>query len=220
MNYQKIYDQIIEKAKKECRSKEDEFYYEAHHILPKFLGGEGKTHQWKWHPNLVLLTAREHFLCHWLLARIYPSNRKAVYTFYKMCNSGNQYQRRVKVSSRIYKEAKELFSKSDKTLSQAARLRRSEIAKQNPSRGMLGKSHSSETIEKIKQSNKGKKRSDETRKKMSESKKGKPSNNKGNVGKYVHSEETKEKMKLAIRKKRISKPRGPYKKVGKLNKIP
>jgi hypothetical protein len=46
------------------RSKEDGIYYEKHHIIPKSLGGSNKK------PNLVLLTAREHFLCHWLLTKM------------------------------------------------------------------------------------------------------------------------------------------------------
>lgn len=62
MNYQRIYDQIIERAKCENRDKGGEIYYEAHHILPKCLGGEGHETQWKFHPNIVLLTAKEHFI--------------------------------------------------------------------------------------------------------------------------------------------------------------
>ena len=46
-------------------------YYEVHHILPKSLGGSNdKT-------NLVMLTAREHFICHWLLVKIYPKGSNA-----------------------------------------------------------------------------------------------------------------------------------------------
>lgn len=95
MNYKKIYDQICERAKKESdhriknrklwrSSKGSEgTYYESHHIIPLCLGGEGKAFQWK-HPNIVLLTAREHFLCHWLLHRQDPDNRSLLYAFDKM----------------------------------------------------------------------------------------------------------------------------------------
>lgn len=46
-----------------------EGYIERHHVLPKSfkLGGE------KDKKNLVLLTAREHFVCHWLLTKMFDS---------------------------------------------------------------------------------------------------------------------------------------------------
>ena len=39
MNYQKIYDLIIQKANQENRKKYKGIYYEKHHILPICLGG-------------------------------------------------------------------------------------------------------------------------------------------------------------------------------------
>lgn len=39
-------------------------YYERHHIIPKSLGGSNKAQ------NLIYLTAREHFICHWLLTKM------------------------------------------------------------------------------------------------------------------------------------------------------
>lgn len=69
LNYRKAYMSIISKAIKENRSKGDNVYYEKHHILPKSLFPLWKTKK----SNLVLLTAREHFVCHKLLTKIYPS---------------------------------------------------------------------------------------------------------------------------------------------------
>lgn len=65
MNYQKIYDSIIVNAKSLSRNKKTGFY-EKHHIIPKCLGGSNEE------TNLVLLTPREHFICHFLLWRITP----------------------------------------------------------------------------------------------------------------------------------------------------
>ena len=114
MNYQRIYDQIIDRAKKEKRVKvKGGTYYEAHHIIPKCLGGEGKTSQWRTHPNIVLLTGREHFVCHWLLYRIYPENTKLVFAFWAMCNQKSKYQEeRYLSSSRTYEEARKAFSET------------------------------------------------------------------------------------------------------------
>jgi 5-methylcytosine-specific restriction endonuclease McrA len=69
MNYQKLYDQLIERAKLRVL----DGYCEKHHIVPKSLGGSNNKE------NIVSLTAREHFLAHWLLFKIYqcPAMAKA-----------------------------------------------------------------------------------------------------------------------------------------------
>jgi len=65
MNYKKIYDSIIEKRKLETPQ---DCYTEKHHIIPKSLGGDNNK------DNLIILTSREHFICHYLLSKIYPKN--------------------------------------------------------------------------------------------------------------------------------------------------
>lgn len=62
--YTSIYNSIISNAKHELRAKRGQEYYESHHIIPKSLGGTNNSE------NLVLLTAREHFICHRLLTRM------------------------------------------------------------------------------------------------------------------------------------------------------
>ncbi len=63
MNYQKNYYDYLAHVKTLGREKGCGIYYEAHHILPRALGG-GNSKE-----NLVLLTAREHFLAHYLLTK-------------------------------------------------------------------------------------------------------------------------------------------------------
>ena len=75
MDYQKIYNQIIERA----QNRNLEGYKEKHHILPRCMGGGDKKE------NLVELTAREHFICHKLLVKIYPKSKKLKWAFYNMC---------------------------------------------------------------------------------------------------------------------------------------
>lgn len=109
MNYKRIYDSIIDKARLENRTKKSGVYYEAHHIIPKCLGGTGKAFEWRTHVNIVLLTAKEHFLCHRLLCLIYPKERKLVYAYWGLCNQKSTGQlNRYKPSSRAYEEAKKL----------------------------------------------------------------------------------------------------------------
>lgn len=75
MNYQKVYNQIIERAK----TRQLEGYKEKHHVMPRCLGGTDDI------DNLVELTAREHILCHRLLCFIYPKNKKLKWALYNMC---------------------------------------------------------------------------------------------------------------------------------------
>lgn len=57
MNYLKTYYNLLTRAKRENRQRGDGRYYEAHHVKPNCLGGK----------FLVLLTAREHYIAHFLL---------------------------------------------------------------------------------------------------------------------------------------------------------
>ena len=95
MNYEKIYNQIIERAK----SRNVEGYTEKHHIVPKCMNGTNSM------VNIVKLTAREHFLAHWLLHEMYPNNTDLRYSFWSMCRSSDN-QKRYRPSSRIYEYAK------------------------------------------------------------------------------------------------------------------
>ena len=62
MNYQKIYNSIVERGKNRIF----EGYIERHHIVPRCIGGTDDS------SNLVNLTAEEHYVCHQLLVKIYP----------------------------------------------------------------------------------------------------------------------------------------------------
>jgi hypothetical protein len=108
MNYQRIYDQIIDRAKKENRKKGQGVYYESHHIIPKCLGGRNEKE------NLVELTAREHFLVHHLLIFIYPDNKKLAYAFWGMCNQTGSFNnvRDYEISSRSYETGRDSFIKA------------------------------------------------------------------------------------------------------------
>lgn len=63
MRYALHYDALIRRA--QARGGMADVYMERHHIVPRALGGGNQK------SNLVSLTAREHFVAHLLLARIY-----------------------------------------------------------------------------------------------------------------------------------------------------
>lgn len=66
--YAKWYINIIEARRN--RILENIMYTETHHIIPKTMGGTDSN------DNLVILTYREHFLCHWLLSKAIKKEHK------------------------------------------------------------------------------------------------------------------------------------------------
>jgi len=140
MNYNKIYFQIIERAKNRTLIG----YKERHHVMPKCLGGNNDKE------NLVDLTAKEHFLCHQLLCEIYPTNDKLKYALFLM-NIGKQLKEKYTISSRTYERLKiehSLFLKGKK---------HSLETKRKISKTKKGKKLSKETIAKMVISRLGKK---------------------------------------------------------------
>jgi hypothetical protein len=157
MDYSKIYNSLIQSrvSQKEARLllKKEGGYFENHHIIPKSKGGDSSR------DNLVLLTAREHFLAHWLLWRIYR-DRSSALAFHKMI-SNNKYQKR-SYSSRGYEEARLAFSEtnkgnkygsfkkeyraSDETRSKISKNHADVSGNKNP---FYGKKHTEEVLEKI-----------------------------------------------------------------------
>lgn len=182
MNYQKIYDAIIEKAKLENRKKGNGIYYENHHIVPKCCGGNDED------SNKVLLTAKEHFVCHKILLKIYPDNGKLYYALHRMmytCNNDLSFSSRDYEFIRLYlskekhsrygkkhsEESKQKMRKAHKPYSEEYKqqLREHRKGEKNP---MYGKTQSEESKKKIGEKNKNRKHSEESKRKMSESRKG------------------------------------------------
>lgn len=79
-------------------------YTEKHHIIPKSLGGDNTE------KNLVNLTAREHFICHWLLTKMTSdtARKKMIYAL-RMMRAQNQNLKRynTKITARVYEKIKE-----------------------------------------------------------------------------------------------------------------
>ena len=71
-------------------------YTEVHHVIPKCMGGDDSN------SNLVRLSAREHFIAHMLLVKIYPGHHGLVKAVVMMCCG--QYER--KINNRIYEWVK------------------------------------------------------------------------------------------------------------------
>jgi hypothetical protein len=81
LKYLEIYESLI--ARGVNRTKEADEYYEKHHIIPKCLGGNNSK------VNLVYLTAREHYVAHQLLVKVYPTDRNLIFAAHMMTIDSN-----------------------------------------------------------------------------------------------------------------------------------
>lgn len=103
--YEKWYASITKRG----QNRHLDSYTESHHIIPESLGGPDTPE------NRTLLTAREHFICHWLLIKIYKTGEE----HWKMLNAirimraenKNQKRYKTKITSRVYANLKEEYSK-------------------------------------------------------------------------------------------------------------
>ena len=171
MKYEKIYSQIIERAKHRVL----EGYKETHHITPRCMSGTDEK------DNLVDLTAREHFICHLLLTRIYPEHKGLRLAIWNMRNAKRIYQGRYKPNSRLYEmirtEYRELIKGENhpsygRKNSDEVREKMSQIAKkrfENNPGTFKGRTHSEETRKKLSNNMKGKTQSNHQKTRVKES---------------------------------------------------
>jgi NUMOD3 motif len=136
--YAKWYSNITNKAK----NRKLNCYTESHHIKPRSLGGLDTP------DNLVDLTPREHFICHWLLVKITTGqDHHKMLNALRMMRAENYNQQRynTKITSRVYESIKQEYAQLQS------------IKLKGAGNGMYGKTQSVETREKIRQKNLGKK---------------------------------------------------------------
>lgn len=161
--YTDWYYSIIENAKKQERKKSNKVYFEAHHIIPHSLGGT------KENENMVLLTAREHFICHILLTKMTSGKdrMRMTYAVYRLCPPKSKHYID-RYSSRIYERFRTTFAKNisgdnsvhygtTKTGVTKARIRETRKAKgyNAPEKnGMYGKNHTSDAKQKMSETSK------------------------------------------------------------------
>lgn len=144
MNYIRIYNEIIVNAKFRITPK---CYCEKHHIIPKCLNGNN------YNDNLVVLTAKEHYIVHHLLIKIFPTNQKLFFAFNAMCGWKSR-----KTNSRY---TPKFSSKEYERL----RIKRSEIV----SKSLKGRPKSEEHKKHLSEAITGKKLTDEQKKSISKS---------------------------------------------------
>ena len=137
--YTTWYNSIITKANNRTITG----YTEKHHIIPSSLGGTNNKE------NLVILTAREHFVCHLLLTKMTIGNAKYKMNFalHMLSNAKNIGEGRYIPSSRMYEYAKKCFKESlNQYWTPEQRLIRAEKTRLS----FTGRIHKPESIEKMK----------------------------------------------------------------------
>lgn len=119
--YTRIYYSLIKSARQKDYNG---MYTEKHHIIPKSLGG---SDEWT---NLVKLSPKEHFICHYLLTKMLKKKTSELNSMYSafmlmrggnLCHNNSRYH-----NSRLYNHIKNEYSIS-KSISM--------IGKNNPSYG-------------------------------------------------------------------------------------
>jgi len=134
--YKKWYNQITSRGKKYR-----EPGLERHHIIPRSLDGPDDIE------NITFITAREHFVCHWLLTKIYPTGEEhwKMLNALRMMRAENPNQKRynTKITSRVYAKLKEEYSvlQSEKN--------------KGSGNGFYGKKHTDAVKQRISEANKG-----------------------------------------------------------------
>jgi len=134
--YKQWYANITERAK----HRHLDSYTESHHIVPRSLGGGDEPN------NLVNLTAREHFVCHWLLVKMTTGQEHhKMLNALRMMRAENPNQQRytTKITARVYESIKTEYS-----ILQSERVR----GNKNP---MYGKKRTQKMNDAVSQANKG-----------------------------------------------------------------
>lgn len=164
--YYYTYIRIVLNAISEKRTKNDDLYYERHHIFPRSMYPKIKNNL----KNIVLLTAREHFICHRLLPKFTngTDREKMIHAICYMCKKfkKNINKNHVRISSHTYETMRKMFrtaiikTNSGRKRTDAFKQKRREymLTDLNPLRGHThwnGRKHTTEELQKMSEAQKG-----------------------------------------------------------------
>lgn len=189
MNYDSIYDSLIERSCNRCLKG----YAEIHHAVPRCVGGSDNP------ANLVKLTPEEHYLAHQLLIKMvrfreHPNYLGLVFAA-NMMSVGRKSNKKYGWLKRRFSEASSLKNKGRK---------QTPAVVQNRVEKNTGQKRSEDTKRKIAESKRGKSRSpfsDEWKRKL-----GRSGSENGMFGK-THSEKARKKVSLANTGRTLSEER-------------
>jgi hypothetical protein len=178
-------------------------YTEKHHIIPKSLGGNNTQ------SNLIILTAREHFLCHWMLTKMTTGKSKQSMVFalrMLRATSTNHQRYSTPLTARVYESIKKIHSdylrKSFKgrIVSDATKQKMSVAAKNKLQNSFKGRKHTEESKSAIGNANRGKKRTEEQKERLSNSLRNMPAERREKLSTYRKTHPLTEESLNKIRK--------------------
>lgn len=104
MNHGEVYAKLVARAKVRALTRED-CYIERHHVVPRSEGGSDEA------DNIVSLTAREHYVAHLLLAKIYDD--QPMHAAVVLMNGTDKHHKGhgFRFSSRLYEAMKVEFGR-------------------------------------------------------------------------------------------------------------
>ncbi len=236
--YERWYVKLIDNAKNKNRTKGCGIYYENHHIIPRSIGGSDDN------SNMILLTAREHFLAHWMLVKIHKDNsnnyQRMVFAFNSFCmdNRGQRppsrlYEYARKEYIRMLSDNDEWKKKVSKTMTKKIWVNKDDTCKRvfdselneyisdGWVRGRIitsRKPHSEEAKAKISKGNTGKKHTDEWKVENSIRNKNKVWVNNGTESKFIQESEVSEYINNGWVESRLYTNWNEYRKGSKLTK--
>lgn len=106
--YTKLYLTIVYQAKLKVNNRsKNNGYFEKHHIIPKCLGGLNGE-------NIVILTAREHFICHRLLVKMTSgeARSKMACAMFRTISRSKCHKESHRLTSKTYEKIKLDFSQA------------------------------------------------------------------------------------------------------------
>lgn len=199
--YTHWYYNIVNNAK--ARIQDSREYTEKHHIIPKSLNGNDAIE------NLVSLTAREHFICHWLLTKMvdYERKRSMIFAMRMLKATSKKHNRYTSpITARVYESIKQTHALymsellRGRSVSVETRKKMSIAAKNRASNPFKGKSHTEKSKIAIGNSNRGKKRTTEQKEKLSNALKNMPPERKQKLSEYKKNHPLTEESLNKIRK--------------------
>jgi len=160
MNYQKIYNNLINRATRRI----SEGYVEKHHIVPRCLGGTDDKE------NIVSLYPEEHYLAHLLLCKVNKGNSKLLYAAMNMTSGSmiNNGKRNNKAYGWLRRQYAESMSGDNNPARRNSNLQK-EAAKKR-----VGQKRSEETKVRMSAAQKSRTFSEETKSKMAKAAKNRP----------------------------------------------
>ena len=206
MNFEYIYSILASKKHNEhhlnryvkfirnCMIKNKNFcgYTENHHIIPKAKSLFPEYTCFKTHPwNCAILTARQHFIAHMILRKVYYWSKSANHAAWRMANNKNCENKEgndKKITSRQYQLIKENLKHTQETKEKIGSWSKGKTYEE-----LFGEERAAEIKRNRSLISSNYRHTDETKKKLSQIRKGKPGPNKGKPMK----EESKRKLSLS-----------------------